>query len=128
MGNIFATLFGSSQEDTRITDQDRAIADLKGLQTSIDRQKRRVCKQYTMWHVPWITHFETQYEALIRKETEAAIQFKKVGNKAAALRCLKLKRYQCDLIAKAEDQYMNVQSMVRRHLGSMRAIGFDRFL
>ncbi|TNN71552.1 Charged multivesicular body protein 6 [Liparis tanakae] len=89
MGNVF----GRKSRPTRVTEQDKAILQLK--------QQRDKLKQY-------------QKRITLRLETERLLakQLLNDGKKEKALLLLKKKRYQDQLLDKTENQISNLERMV----------------
>lgn len=90
MGNVFARKGGPS----RVTEQDRAILQLK--------QQRDKLKQY-----------QKKLTLQLEKERLLAKQLLKDGKKERALLLLKKKRYQDQLLDKTETQISNIERMVQ---------------
>ncbi|KAI1884366.1 hypothetical protein AGOR_G00225670 [Albula goreensis] len=90
MGNIF----GRKRRPTRVTEQDRAILQLK--------QQRDKLKQY-----------QKKITLQLEKERLLAKQLLKDGKKEKALLLLKKKRYQDQLLDKTENQISNLERMVQ---------------
>lgn len=90
MGNIF----GRKRRPTRVTEQDRAVLQLK--------QQRDKLKQY-----------QKKITLQLDKERLLAKQLLKNGKKEKALLLLKKKRYQDQLLDKTENQISNLERMVQ---------------
>lgn len=90
MGNIF----GRKRRPTRVTEQDRAVLQLK--------QQRDKLKQY-----------QKKITLQLDKERLLAKQLIKNGKKEKALLLLKKKRYQDQLLDKTENQISNLERMVQ---------------
>ncbi|XP_064170837.1 charged multivesicular body protein 6-like [Anguilla rostrata] len=90
MGNIF----GRKRRPTRVTEQDRAVLQLK--------QQRDKLKQY-----------QKRISLQLDKERLLAKQLLKNGKKEKALLLLKKKRYQDQLLEKTENQISNLERMVQ---------------
>ncbi|XP_041937985.1 charged multivesicular body protein 6 [Alosa sapidissima] len=90
MGNIF----GRKKRTTRVTEQDRAILQLK--------QQRDKLRQY-----------QKRINVQLDKERMLAKQLLKDGKKEKALLLLKKKRYQDQLLDKTENQISNLERMVQ---------------
>ncbi|KAJ8384743.1 hypothetical protein AAFF_G00199490 [Aldrovandia affinis] len=90
MGNIF----GRKRRPTRVTEQDRAVLQLK--------QQRDKLKQY-----------QKRITLHLDKERLLAKQLLKNGKKEKALLLLKKKRYQDQLLDKTENQISNLERMVQ---------------
>lgn len=90
MGNVF----GRKSTRSRITEQDRAILQLK--------QQRDKLKQY-----------QKKITLQLEKERNLAKQLLKDGKKGKALLLLKKKRYQDQLLDKTENQISNLERMVQ---------------
>uniref|UniRef100_A0AAY5LC95 Charged multivesicular body protein 6 n=1 Tax=Esox lucius TaxID=8010 RepID=A0AAY5LC95_ESOLU len=88
MGNIFGR-----KRRTRVTEQDRAVLQLK--------QQRDKLKQY-----------QKRISLQLEKERNLAKQLLKDGKKEKALLLLKKKRYQDQLLDKTENQISNLERMV----------------
>jgi charged multivesicular body protein 6 len=87
MGSLF------SKKKNRVTQHDKAVLDLK-----VQRDK---LKQY-----------QKQCDAVLARETEIARKLLKEGKKDKALRALKKKKYQEQLLSKTEAQMNNIQEMI----------------
>ncbi|PWA17833.1 hypothetical protein CCH79_00008358 [Gambusia affinis] len=90
MGNVF----GRKSRSSRVTEQDKAILQLK--------QQRDKLKQY-----------QKRITLLLDKERLLAKQLLKDGKKEKALLLLKKKRYQDQLLQKTESQISNLEHMVQ---------------
>lgn len=90
MGNVF----GRKSRPSRVTDQDKAILQLK--------QQRDKLKQY-----------QKRISLQLNKERFLAKQLLKNGRKEKALLLLKKKRYQDQLLEKTENQITNLERMVQ---------------
>lgn len=90
MGNVF----GRKSQSSRVTDQDKAILQLK--------QQRDKLKQY-----------QKRITVQLEKERNLAKQLLKDGKKEKALLLLKKKRYQDQLLDKTENQISNLEQMVQ---------------
>ncbi|XP_046894774.1 charged multivesicular body protein 6-like [Hypomesus transpacificus] len=90
MGNVF----GRKSRPSRVTDQDKAILQLK--------QQRDKLKQY-----------QKRINLQLDKERFLAKQLLKDGKKEKALLLLKKKRYQDQLLDKTENQISNLERMVQ---------------
>lgn len=90
MGNVF----GRKSRPSRVTDQDKAILQLK--------QQRDKLKQY-----------QKKITLQLEKERLLAKQLLKDGKKEKALLLLKKKRYQDQLLDKTENQISNLERMVQ---------------
>ncbi|XP_062382781.1 charged multivesicular body protein 6 [Sardina pilchardus] len=90
MGNIF----GRKKRTTRVTEQDRAILQLK--------QQRDKLRQY-----------QKRINLQLEKERTLAKQLLKDGKKEKALLLLKKKRYQDQLLGKTDSQITNLERMVQ---------------
>ncbi|KAJ0001332.1 hypothetical protein NQD34_006352 [Periophthalmus magnuspinnatus] len=90
MGNVF----GRKSQPSRVTDQDKAILQLK--------QQRDKLKQY-----------QKRITVQLEKERLLAKQLVKDGKKKKALLLLKKKRYQDQLLDKTENQISNLEQMVQ---------------
>uniref|UniRef100_A0AAY5EVA0 Charged multivesicular body protein 6b n=1 Tax=Electrophorus electricus TaxID=8005 RepID=A0AAY5EVA0_ELEEL len=89
MGNIFG-----KKKRTRVTEQDRAVLQLK--------QQRDKLKQY-----------QRKISLQLEKEKQLAKQLLKDGKKEKALVLLKKKRFQEQLLDKTENQISNLERMVQ---------------
>ncbi|KAL2078382.1 hypothetical protein ACEWY4_026067 [Coilia grayii] len=89
MGNIFGR-----KRRTRVTEQDRAILQLK--------QQRDKLRQY-----------QKKINVQLEKERQLAKQLLKDGKKDKAILLLKKKRYQDQLLDKTENQISNLERMVQ---------------
>ncbi|XP_076855521.1 charged multivesicular body protein 6 [Brachyhypopomus gauderio] len=89
MGNIFG-----KKKRTRVTEQDRAVLQLK--------QQRDKLKQY-----------QRKINLQLEKEKQLAKQLLKDGKKEKALVLLKKKRFQEQLLDKTENQISNLERMVQ---------------
>lgn len=89
MGNIFGR-----KRRTRVTEQDRAILQLK--------QQRDKLRQY-----------QKKINVQLEKERQLAKQLLKDGKKDKAILLLKKKRYQDQLLNKTENQISNLERMVQ---------------
>ncbi|XP_063050049.1 charged multivesicular body protein 6-like, partial [Engraulis encrasicolus] len=89
MGNIFGR-----KRRTRVTEQDRAVLQLK--------QQRDKLRQY-----------QKKINVQLDKERQLAKQLLKDGKKEKALLLLKKKRYQDQLLDKTENQISNLERMVQ---------------
>ncbi|XP_064814463.1 charged multivesicular body protein 6-like isoform X1 [Oncorhynchus masou masou] len=90
MGNVF----GRKSRPSRVTEQDRAILQLK--------QQRDKLK-----------HYQKSVTLQLEKERSLAKQLLKDGKKDKALVLLKKKRYQDQLLDKTENQISNLERMVQ---------------
>lgn len=90
MGNVF----GRKSRPSRVTDQDKAVLQLK--------QQRDKLKQY-----------QKKISLQLEKERLLAKQLLKDGKKEKALLLLKKKRYQDQLLDKTENQISNLERMVQ---------------
>ncbi|MEQ2264122.1 Charged multivesicular body protein 6, partial [Xenotaenia resolanae] len=88
MGNVF----GRKSQSSRVTEQDKAILQLK--------QQRDKLKQY-----------QKRITVQLEKERLLAKQLLKDGKKEKALLLLKKKRYQDQLLEKTESQISNLERM-----------------
>ncbi|XP_067100740.1 charged multivesicular body protein 6 [Osmerus mordax] len=91
MGNIFSK---KKRSPTRVTEQDRAVLQLKQQRDKLKQYQRRVTLQ-------------------LDKERLLAKQLLKDGKKEKALLLLKKKRYQDQLLDKTEKQISNLERMVQ---------------
>eukprot|EP00063_Salmo_salar_P060967 XP_014035802.1 PREDICTED: charged multivesicular body protein 6-like [Salmo salar] len=87
MGNIFAR-----KRRTRVTEQDRAVLQLKQQRDKLKQYQKRITLQ-------------------LEKERNLAKQLLKDGKKEKALLLLKKKRYQDQLLDKTENQISNLERM-----------------
>uniref|UniRef100_A0A4W5P6X1 Charged multivesicular body protein 6a n=1 Tax=Hucho hucho TaxID=62062 RepID=A0A4W5P6X1_9TELE len=103
MGNVF----GRKSRPSRVTEQDRAILQLKQQRDKLKHYQKRVTLQ-------------------LEKERSLAKQLLKDGKKEKALVLLKKKRYQDQLLDKTENQISNLERMVRLRLllGPMVSLAF----
>ncbi|XP_053300413.1 charged multivesicular body protein 6 [Pleuronectes platessa] len=90
MGNVF----GRKTRPSRVTEQDRAVLQLK--------QQRDKLKQY-----------QKKITSQLEKERLVAKQLLKDGRRDKALLLLKKKRYQDQLLEKTENQLSNLERMVQ---------------
>ncbi|CAB1424288.1 unnamed protein product [Pleuronectes platessa] len=90
MGNVF----GRKTRPSRVTEQDRAVLQLK--------QQRDKLKQY-----------QKKITSQLEKERLVAQQLLKDGRRDKALLLLKKKRYQDQLLEKTENQLSNLERMVQ---------------
>ncbi|XP_062264835.1 charged multivesicular body protein 6-like [Platichthys flesus] len=90
MGNVF----GRKTRPSRVTEQDRAVLQLK--------QQRDKLKQY-----------QKKITSQLEKERLVAKQLLKAGRRDKALLLLKKKRYQDQLLDKTENQLSNLERMVQ---------------
>ncbi|XP_055750238.1 charged multivesicular body protein 6-like [Salvelinus fontinalis] len=90
MGNVF----GRKSRPSRVTEQDRAILQLKQQRDKLKHYQKRVTLQ-------------------LEKERSLAKQLLKDGKKEKALVLLKKKRYQDQLLDKTEKQISNLERMVQ---------------
>ncbi|XP_056431778.1 charged multivesicular body protein 6-like [Gadus chalcogrammus] len=90
MGNVF----GRKSHPSRITEQDRAILQLKQQRDKLKQYQRRITLQ-------------------LEKERLLAKQLLKDGRKEKALVLLKKKRYQDQLLEKTDNQISNLERMVQ---------------
>ncbi|XP_047427897.1 charged multivesicular body protein 6-like [Mugil cephalus] len=90
MGNVF----GRKSHPSRVTDQDRAILQLKQQRDKLKQYQKRITLQ-------------------LEKERLLAKQLLKDGKKEKALLLLKKKRYQDQLLDKTENQISNLERMVQ---------------
>lgn len=90
MGNVFGRKSGSS----RVTEQDKAVLQLK--------QQRDKLKQY-----------QKRISLQLEKERHLAKELLKNGKKEKALLLLKKKRYQDQLLEKTDNQISNLERMVQ---------------
>ncbi|WVN85146.1 uncharacterized protein L203_100289 [Cryptococcus depauperatus CBS 7841] len=84
---------GMAQPGPKITDQDRAVLDLK-----LQRDKM---KQY-----------QKRLQVVLVQEEEIARQALKMGNKARALTALRQRKYQEQLLTKTDSQLMTLQELI----------------
>ncbi|XP_071388680.1 charged multivesicular body protein 6-like isoform X2 [Centroberyx affinis] len=90
MGNVF----GRKSRPSRVTEQDKAILQLKQQRDKLKQYKKRITLQ-------------------LEKERLLAKQLLKDGRKEKALLLLKKKRYQDQLLDKTENQISNLERMVQ---------------
>lgn len=90
MGNVF----GRKSRPSRVTEQDKAILQLKQQRDKLKQYKKRITLQ-------------------LEKERFLAKQLLKDGKKEKALLLLKKKRYQDQLLDKTEHQISNLEQMVQ---------------
>lgn len=90
MGNVF----GRKSRPSRVTEQDKAILQLKQQRDKLKQYKKRITLQ-------------------LDKERLLAKQLLKDGRKEKALLLLKKKRYQDQLLDKTENQISNLEHMVQ---------------
>ncbi|KAF3700106.1 Charged multivesicular body protein 6 [Channa argus] len=90
MGNVF----GRKSRPSRVTEQDKAILQLKQQRDKLKQYQKRITLQ-------------------VEKERLLARQLLKDGRKEKALLLLKKKRYQDQLLAKTENQISNLESIVQ---------------
>ncbi|XP_051243209.1 charged multivesicular body protein 6-like [Dicentrarchus labrax] len=90
MGNVF----GRKSRPTRVTEQDKAILQLKQQRDKLKQYQKRIALQ-------------------LDKERLLAKQLLKDGKKEKALLLLKKKRYQDQLLDKTENQISNLERMVQ---------------
>uniref|UniRef100_A0A3Q3WC38 Uncharacterized protein n=1 Tax=Mola mola TaxID=94237 RepID=A0A3Q3WC38_MOLML len=90
MGNVF----GRKSRPSRVTEQDKAILQLKQQRDKLKQYQKRITLQ-------------------LDKERLVAKQLLKDGRKAKALLLLKKKRYQDQLLDKTESQISNLERMVQ---------------
>ncbi|XP_023684930.1 charged multivesicular body protein 6-like [Paramormyrops kingsleyae] len=90
MGN----LFGKKKSATRVTEQDKAVLQLKQQRDKLKQYQKRISQQ-------------------LEKERLLAKQLLKDGKKEKALLLLKKKRYQEQLLDKTETQISNLEHMVQ---------------
>uniref|UniRef100_A0A8C9S0N2 Charged multivesicular body protein 6 n=1 Tax=Scleropages formosus TaxID=113540 RepID=A0A8C9S0N2_SCLFO len=90
MGNVF----GKRKRATRVTEQDRAVLQLKQQRDKLRQYQKRITQQ-------------------LEKERLLAKQLLKDGKKEKALLLLKKKRYQDQLLDKTENQISNLERMVQ---------------
>ncbi|XP_062387926.1 charged multivesicular body protein 6-like isoform X1 [Sardina pilchardus] len=90
MGNVF----GRKGRPSRVTDQDRAVLQLKQQRDKLKQYQKRITLQ-------------------LEKERSLAKQLLKDGKKERALLLLKKKRYQDQLLDKTENQIGNLERMVQ---------------
>ncbi|KAM6957896.1 charged multivesicular body protein 6-like [Aplochiton taeniatus] len=90
MGNVF----GRKSTRSRITEQDRAVLQLKQQRDKLKQYQKRITSQ-------------------LEKERTLAKQLLKDGKKGKALLLLKKKRYQDQLLYKTEYQISNLERMVQ---------------
>ncbi|XP_037647062.1 charged multivesicular body protein 6-like [Sebastes umbrosus] len=90
MGNVF----GRKSRPSRVTEQDKAILQLKQQRDKLKQYKKRITLQ-------------------LDKERLLAKQLLKDGRKEKALLLLKKKRYQDQLLDKTENQISNLERMVQ---------------
>ncbi|XP_014843300.1 PREDICTED: charged multivesicular body protein 6-like [Poecilia mexicana] len=90
MGNVF----GRKSRSSRVTEQDKAILQLKQQRDKLKQYQKRITLQ-------------------LEKESLLAKQLLKDGKKEKALLLLKKKRYQDQLLEKTESQISNLERMVQ---------------
>ncbi|KAF3846277.1 hypothetical protein F7725_003355 [Dissostichus mawsoni] len=90
MGNVF----GRKSQPSRVTEQDKAILQLKQQRDKLKQYQKRIYLQ-------------------LQKERLLAKQLLKDGKKEKALLLLKKKRYQDQLLEKTEHQISNLEHMVQ---------------
>lgn len=90
MGNVF----GRKSRPTRVTEQDKAVLQLKQQRDKLKQYQKRITLQ-------------------LQKERLLAKQLLKDGKKEKALLLLKKKRYQDQLLDKTENQISNLERMVQ---------------
>lgn len=90
MGNVF----GRKSRSSRVTEQDKAILQLKQQRDKLKQYQKRITLQ-------------------LEKERALAKQLLKDGRKEKALLLLKKKRYQDQLLEKTESQISNLERMVQ---------------
>ncbi|CAJ1075168.1 charged multivesicular body protein 6-like [Xyrichtys novacula] len=90
MGNVF----GRKSRPSRVTDQDKAILQLKQQRDKLKQYQKRITLQ-------------------LEKERLLAKQLLKDGKRERALLLLKKKRYQDQLLDKTENQISNLERMVQ---------------
>uniref|UniRef100_A0A3Q3G6C3 Charged multivesicular body protein 6a n=1 Tax=Labrus bergylta TaxID=56723 RepID=A0A3Q3G6C3_9LABR len=90
MGNVF----GRKSQPSRVTEQDKAILQLKQQRDKLKQYQKRITLQ-------------------LDKERLLAKQLLKDGKKEKALLLLKKKRYQDQLLVKTENQISNLERMVQ---------------
>ncbi|XP_015256808.1 PREDICTED: charged multivesicular body protein 6-like [Cyprinodon variegatus] len=90
MGNVF----GRKSRSSRVTEQDKAILQLKQQRDKLKQYQKRITLQ-------------------LEKEKLLAKQLLKDGKKEKALFLLKKKRYQDQLLEKTENQISNLERMVQ---------------
>lgn len=90
MGNVF----GRKSQPSRVTDQDKAILQLKQQRDKLKQYQKRITLQ-------------------LEKERNLAKLLLKDGKKEKALLLLKKKRYQDQLLDKTENQISNLEQMVQ---------------
>ncbi|XP_020790467.1 charged multivesicular body protein 6-like [Boleophthalmus pectinirostris] len=90
MGNVF----GRKSQPSRVTDQDKAILQLKQQRDKLKQYQKRITLQ-------------------LEKERLLAKQLVKDGKKKKALLLLKKKRYQDQLLDKTDNQISNLEQMVQ---------------
>ncbi|XP_068434888.1 charged multivesicular body protein 6-like [Clinocottus analis] len=90
MGNVF----GRKSRPTRVTEQDRAVLQLKQQRDKLKQYQKRITLQ-------------------LDRERLLAKQLLKDGKKEKALLLLKKKRYQDQLLDKTENQISNLERMVQ---------------
>ncbi|KAK5913991.1 hypothetical protein CgunFtcFv8_008464 [Champsocephalus gunnari] len=90
MGNVF----GRKSQPSRVTEQDKAILQLKQQRDKLKQYHKRIYLQ-------------------LQKERLLAKQLLKDGKKEKALLLLKKKRYQDQLLEKTENQISNLEHMVQ---------------
>ncbi|XP_075936363.1 charged multivesicular body protein 6-like [Anarhichas minor] len=88
------TVFGRKSQPTRVTEQDKAILQLKQQRDKLKQYQKRITLQ-------------------LEKERLLAKQLLKDGKKEKALLLLKKKRYQDQLLDKTENQISNLERMVQ---------------
>ncbi|XP_008327742.1 charged multivesicular body protein 6-like [Cynoglossus semilaevis] len=90
MGNVF----GRKTQPSRVTEQDKAILQLKQQRDKLKQHQKKITSQ-------------------LEKERLLAKQLLKDGKKEKALLLLKKKRYQDQLLEKTENQISNLERMVQ---------------
>ncbi|CAL9693243.1 unnamed protein product [Knipowitschia caucasica] len=90
MGNVF----GRKSQPSRVTEQDKAVLQLKQQRDKLKQYKKRITLQ-------------------LEKERDLAKQLLRDGKKEKALLLLKKKRYQDQLLEKMENQISNLEQMVQ---------------
>ncbi|XP_029365187.1 charged multivesicular body protein 6-like [Echeneis naucrates] len=90
MGNVF----GRKNRPSRVTEQDKAVLQLKQQRDKLKQYQKRITSQ-------------------LEKEQLLAKQLLKDGKKTKALLLLKKKRYQVQLLDKTENQISNLERMVQ---------------
>ncbi|KAL4659235.1 charged multivesicular body protein 6-like [Arapaima gigas] len=88
------TVFGKRKRASRVTEQDRAVLQLKQQRDKLRQYQKRITQQ-------------------LEKERLLAKQLLKEGKKDKALLLLKKKRYQDQLLDKTESQISNLERMVQ---------------